>query len=182
MFGHQFIEDCGFRHEGHKHGPLTLLMKPAFFHCDACNTEAKDLSNVCTNFMFWIHQSCASLPATMECELHDHPLILAFSLPKQFITFPQFCNIRTKRVHPSRWLYYCANCRYFAHLKCDNQILCDGCVQPILTDPFYCCVHCDFYLHRFCAMLPLKMQHPSHPEHEFIRDKSTKPNFLHQLQ
>lgn len=69
--------------------------------CDACTTEAKDLSS------------------TMESIFHDHPLVLAYSLPDQYRTFRQFCNVCTHIVHPSGWwLYYCANCRFFAHLKC----------------------------------------------------------------
>lgn len=37
----------------------------------------------------------------------------------------------------------------------DDQVLCDCCVRPILTDPFYGCVQCKYFLHTFCAKLPL---------------------------
>lgn len=57
----------------------------------------------------------------------------------------------------------------------DQILLCDGCVRPILIDQFYGCVQCNFFLHRVCAELPPKLQHASHPEHELVRYKYTKP-------
>ncbi|KAL8242815.1 hypothetical protein R6Q59_013117 [Mikania micrantha] len=51
------------------------------------------------------------------------------------------------------------------------QLLCDGCVKPILTEPFYICnqqadEQCCFILHEWCAKLPLKIQdYMDHPEH-----------------
>ncbi|KAL8242816.1 hypothetical protein R6Q59_013118 [Mikania micrantha] len=51
------------------------------------------------------------------------------------------------------------------------QLLCDGCVKPILTEPFYICnqhadEQCCFILHEWCAKLPLKVQdYPGHSEH-----------------
>ncbi|KAL8242812.1 hypothetical protein R6Q59_013114 [Mikania micrantha] len=51
------------------------------------------------------------------------------------------------------------------------QLLCDGCVKPILTEPFYICnqqadEHCCFILHEWCAKLPLKVQnYMGHPKH-----------------
>ncbi|KAI7756568.1 hypothetical protein M8C21_009878 [Ambrosia artemisiifolia] len=52
------------------------------------------------------------------------------------------------------------------------QLLCDGCVKPIVTIPFYmCCKYvdkqCSFVLHEWCANLPSQIQdyfdHPEHP-------------------
>lgn len=55
---------------------------------------------------------------------------------------------------------------------------CDGCVRPILVDhPFYSCVQCEFFLHRFCAELPQELPHPSHPMHVLVGRKFTKPNY-----
>ncbi|XP_076955637.1 uncharacterized protein LOC143630536 [Bidens hawaiensis] len=51
------------------------------------------------------------------------------------------------------------------------QLLCDGCVKPIMTTPFYvCCQHangqCCFVLHERCTKLPSQVQdYPDHPEH-----------------
>ncbi|KAJ0861507.1 putative chromatin regulator PHD family [Helianthus annuus] len=51
------------------------------------------------------------------------------------------------------------------------QLLCDGCVKPIMTVPFYvCCQYddkqCCFVLHEWCAKLPPQVQeYVGHPEH-----------------
>uniref|UniRef100_A0A2N9HMF8 Phorbol-ester/DAG-type domain-containing protein n=1 Tax=Fagus sylvatica TaxID=28930 RepID=A0A2N9HMF8_FAGSY len=42
-----------------------------------------------------------------------------------------------------------------------NNEICDGCVRAILP-PFYRCVECSFFLHKSCAELPRKKQHPLH--------------------
>lgn len=58
----------------------------------------------------------------------------------------------------------------------DDQVLCDCCVRPILTDPFYGCAQCKFFVHTFCAELPLVAKHPLHEEHELVIHKHVKPN------
>ncbi|KAD2805086.1 hypothetical protein E3N88_38463 [Mikania micrantha] len=51
------------------------------------------------------------------------------------------------------------------------QLLCDGCVRPIMTVPFYICFHCAdkqccFVLHEWCAKLPMKIEeYDGHPQH-----------------
>ncbi|KAJ0488328.1 putative chromatin regulator PHD family [Helianthus annuus] len=51
------------------------------------------------------------------------------------------------------------------------QLLCDGCVKPIMRVPFYVCCQYDdeqycFVLHEWCAKLPLEVQeYVGHPEH-----------------
>ncbi|PWA41594.1 zinc finger, PHD-type [Artemisia annua] len=61
------------------------------------------------------------------------------------------------------------------------QLLCDGCVKPITTVPFYKCSqsnqHCDFILHEWCAKLPFEVkEYVGHPEHnlEFLPKVSSK--------
>ncbi|KAL8242820.1 hypothetical protein R6Q59_013122 [Mikania micrantha] len=58
------------------------------------------------------------------------------------------------------------------------QQLCDGCVKPITTVPFYVCnqqadEQCCFILHEWCAKLPLKIQdYTGHPYHTlYLRPK-----------
>ncbi|MFS7928656.1 putative chromatin regulator PHD family [Helianthus anomalus] len=54
------------------------------------------------------------------------------------------------------------------------QLLCDGCVKPIVTVPFYtCCQYADeqccFVLHEWCAKLPSQIQdYFGHPEHPLV--------------
>lgn len=111
------FEDCSFRHQSHDHN-LTLLQRPAIFHCDACDRVAEDLSYHCTECPFWIHKSCASSPATIEPTFHSHPLTLSYSIPDKYRTIWQYCNICKERLNPCNWLYMCAGCTIFIHINC----------------------------------------------------------------
>lgn len=223
-----------------------MVQRSSSFECDACQAGALDLSYVCTKCPFWMHQRCAFAPTTLEYKFHDnHPLILAYSLPEQYRSFVQYCIICSEELNLLHWLYYCSDCRFFAHIKCvtstqfmeeppptlrsseneideadtnlvklpppdkssvdlimqqfvraisltddkttapdhinhwahndhplklfdqqienknttewfganDNEMLhCDGCGRPISSgDLFYCCVICNYFLHKFCA-------------------------------
>ncbi|KAK1381286.1 Phorbol-ester/DAG-type domain-containing protein [Heracleum sosnowskyi] len=239
----------------------------------ACGTDegSKDFSYLCKTCLFFIHNRCASAPPKLIFKSHDidHPLVLDYSLPEEYQIYGVSCNLCREEVDPSLWLYYCAYCRYFAHMKCvlsaiesgedrninedvgdvddpdlvhfpvseDNpsllyqliqkfaenfststdersggkadkishccnghslvlfdelnnkkvvetesseSMICDGCVQPILSPPdsFYGCIDCNFFLHTICAAeLPREIQHASHPQHKLIRcDRMSKPN------
>ncbi|KAI7733590.1 hypothetical protein M8C21_000946 [Ambrosia artemisiifolia] len=51
------------------------------------------------------------------------------------------------------------------------EVLCDGCVRPVMDVPFYMCSqdHCSFILHEWCTRLPSKIQHhPDHPKHTLV--------------
>lgn len=39
---------------------------------------------------------------------------------------------------------------------------CQACVLPIISDPFYRCMQCNFVLHEACASRSLKIHHPFH--------------------
>ncbi|KAI3691951.1 hypothetical protein L6452_31754 [Arctium lappa] len=69
---------------------------------------------------------------------HDHPLILNVE--------PQGNNMSNN--------------------GCGDPIeLCDGCTRP-LSLPYYNCKHgCSFTVHKYCAELPLTLEHHLHPDH-----------------
>ncbi|KAI3806622.1 hypothetical protein L1987_22533 [Smallanthus sonchifolius] len=51
------------------------------------------------------------------------------------------------------------------------ELLCDGCVRPIMDLPFYKCSQhdCGFVLHEWCTRLPSEIQHHhDHPEHTLV--------------
>ncbi|CAH1453481.1 unnamed protein product [Lactuca virosa] len=238
-------------HEGHPKHALTLQLRPASFLCDACNAKDEGLFYECDTCDFWIHKTCASLAPTIQLPHHpNHKLVLVYSLPENFFNFLYYCEICNKYIRRNLWLYQCANCRYFVHIKCAlnaveqpstprdstspsiddedaNNLLhfpmleaftdplklvhfettaqhnddettninhwshehplilhvqpqpqansmsgcsdlievCHGCVRP-LSLPYYSCKDgCSFSLHKYCAELPLKLQHPLHPDH-----------------
>ncbi|GJT20673.1 hypothetical protein Tco_0890610 [Tanacetum coccineum] len=56
------------------------------------------------------------------------------------------------------------------------ELLCDGCVRPIMRSPFYKCAnevkHCNFVLHECCTRLPAELKdHPDHPQHTLLLPK-----------
>lgn len=108
-------------HASHNHTLTLLPMKSSHF-CGACGTEGgKDFSYLCKTCLFWIHKSCASAPPKLIFKAHhnEHPLVLDYSLPEEYQRFGVPCTLCHEEVLPSRgWLYYCADCRYFAHIKC----------------------------------------------------------------
>ncbi|CAH1453504.1 unnamed protein product [Lactuca virosa] len=108
------------KHEGHPQHTLSLKLRPAAFRCDACNTyKDEGLSYECDSCDFWIHKTCASLAPTIQLPHHpNHELVLVYSLPEIFFNFSYYCEICNKYIQRNEWLYHCANCRFFAHIKC----------------------------------------------------------------
>lgn len=114
------LQDRGsIHHQGHKQHSLSLVNRRASFECDACGTQDNDYSYICDSCPFWIHRSCATSPTTFISSFHhQHPLLLDYSLPQRYRNFLSFCSICKKKLNPMHWLYYCLDCRIFAHLKC----------------------------------------------------------------
>ncbi|CAL5420890.1 unnamed protein product [Camellia sinensis] len=173
------------KHTKHQH-PLTTL-RTALFLCDACGLEHEGVSYLSSTCKFWINQSCASPPDTVKHVDHDHPLTICYSFPQEYYDFVTRCDICSENLNKTYWTYFCAKCRYFAHLNCataatatsqeeqfgnkpslpnetENTKACNACVQPI-SAPFYHCAQCKFFLHQSCAELPLEVRHSSHLEH-----------------
>ena len=67
--------------------------------------------------------------------------------------------------------------QHFSHLQhmlilCDNEVnddkLCEGYMEFIISVPFYRCEQCDFFLHTRCTKLPTRIeQHRLHDFHTF---------------
>ncbi|GKC09979.1 C1-like protein [Tanacetum coccineum] len=107
------------KHKGHPHHNLTLLFRPGAILCDACKTEERDLFYLCDSCDFLIHKTCTSLAPTLDLPHHPtHPLVLVYSLPEKFYNYAYFCEFCKIFIRRNEWLYHCANCRYFAHIKC----------------------------------------------------------------
>ncbi|KAM0060135.1 hypothetical protein Hdeb2414_s0004g00120821 [Helianthus debilis subsp. tardiflorus] len=52
------------------------------------------------------------------------------------------------------------------------QLLCDGCLRPIMSGPVYMCAneeeHCNFVLHEWCSRLPTELKDSPHQPHALI--------------
>ncbi|PWA49640.1 C1-like protein [Artemisia annua] len=107
------------KHKGHPKHTLTLQLRPGAILCDACKTEEKDLFYLCDSCDFCIHKGCTNLAPTLDLPHHPkHSLVLVYSLPDHFFNYPQYCEFCKIYIRRNEWLYHCANCRYFTHIKC----------------------------------------------------------------
>ncbi|KAL1551780.1 hypothetical protein AAHA92_19580 [Salvia divinorum] len=108
------------RHPSHPNHELKLWRRRCSFTCDACGTTREGSSYTCTEegCQYWIHESCASLPLTVEREDHDHSLSVSFHVPPEYIKYDYKCDVCTKLLQPENWIYHCRLCRYIAHVKC----------------------------------------------------------------
>ncbi|XP_023741906.3 uncharacterized protein LOC111889988 [Lactuca sativa] len=106
-------------HEGHPQHTLSLKLRPVAVFCDACKTKDEGLFYECNSGDFWIHKTCASLTHTINLPHHpNHKLVLVYSLPEIFFNFWYYCEICNEYIQQNEWLYHCANCRYFVHIRC----------------------------------------------------------------
>ncbi|XP_071694973.1 uncharacterized protein [Rutidosis leptorrhynchoides] len=90
---------------------------------------------------------------------HQHPLILIHvESSSDDITKPNFSKSNTISTHnPMKKI----------------ELLCNGCLRPIIRSPFYKCADekekCNFVLHEWCTRLPTRVEnYPDHPQHTLI--------------
>ncbi|KAL1534306.1 hypothetical protein AAHA92_30495 [Salvia divinorum] len=106
-------------HPSHPH-QLRFSKKLTVFPCDACGSNEKGNSYICTVCDYSVHQSCALLPLSAHFPRHHpaHPLSLAFALPTEYIRYDFDCAICSSTLPLRRWVYHCHLCRYVVHLNC----------------------------------------------------------------
>ncbi|KAJ0436413.1 putative chromatin regulator PHD family [Helianthus annuus] len=95
--------------------------------------------------------------------IHQHPLIL------EDITIPTSSRKKSIPFHdPMKRI----------------ELLCDGCLRPIMSGPIYVCAneeeeHCNFVLHEWCSRLPTELKdHFHHPQHTLILHSKTPGEFF----
>ncbi|XP_042019778.1 uncharacterized protein LOC121767553 isoform X3 [Salvia splendens] len=108
-------------HPSHPDHPLTLMRKPLFsFCCDGCGVNDVDMAYICSTCEFMVHKTCALLPLILPINLryHHHHLSLAFSLPMKHHQYIFYCDVCLGKLDRTKWMYYCGDCRFFAHIRC----------------------------------------------------------------
>ncbi|XP_042005537.1 uncharacterized protein LOC121754226 [Salvia splendens] len=107
-------------HPSHPQHDLHFSKKTRWcpFPCDACGATKKGDSYTCNICDYWIHESCALLPASKDFPHHHHSLSLAFYLPPEYIQYDFDCAICNTTLPLRRWVYHCHLCRYVVHLNC----------------------------------------------------------------
>lgn len=110
-------EATKLNHPSHPH--LLRFSKNPTPCCDACGTDGKGNSYVCTICDYSMHESCARLPASKLFPHHpDHSLSLAFRPPYEYIRYEFDCAICKGALRLRCWVYHCHLCRYVVHIKC----------------------------------------------------------------
>ncbi|GLU11023.1 hypothetical protein SLE2022_277950 [Rubroshorea leprosula] len=169
--------------------------KAAEGYCSGCDEELEGSSYGCGECGFFLHKKCAELQKEIiNHPLHpQHPLTL---LLRTYPT--AFCDVCSKRTRFSYRCNSCnfdldprcamhhqfvaqkfQKLQHFSHhhpliLVEDLEIqttsvVCSGCREPMYkSSPFYCCPNCRFILHKKCAELPLKVNHPAHRKHPLM--------------
>ncbi|XP_057803845.1 uncharacterized protein LOC131019176 [Salvia miltiorrhiza] len=110
-------------HPSHPKHALKLVMRSCRFKCDACGITRGGKSYMCCkpNCQYWIHESCASLPQTIESEYHSHSLSLFFHVPPPYMKWDLKCDVCSKYLSSKYWIYHCELCSYVVHLKCASN-------------------------------------------------------------
>ncbi|KAI3760734.1 hypothetical protein L1987_51133 [Smallanthus sonchifolius] len=129
--------------------------------CEICKVWRKKFYNYhCYICKYTMDIICA----TMSEQKMDHPgeLLIKGKIDGQMFSHP----------HPLILLETLLNESVSLHdpMK-KEELLCDGCVRPITTLPFYKCSQhdCGFVLHEWCTRLPSEIQHHhDHPQHKFV--------------
>ncbi|GLU11019.1 hypothetical protein SLE2022_277910 [Rubroshorea leprosula] len=149
----------------------------------------------CPNCIFHLHKKCAELQTEIiNHPLHsEHPLTLrlnrhAFNrcnVCRKSIRFFYRCNLCDFDLdlrcvlHPQFVAREFQKLQHFSHghpliLVEDTEFqtkgeVCPGCREPMYkSSPFYSCPNCRFLLHKKCAELPLKINHPNHRKHPLM--------------
>ncbi|KAL5562688.1 hypothetical protein UlMin_032435 [Ulmus minor] len=77
----------------------------------------------CVECDFSLHLLCGRLPFFIKHECHLHLLTLVDSLVEDDLE-EYYCDICEKKRDPRICIYYCAECRYIAHLNCVISKVC----------------------------------------------------------
>ncbi|XP_028057059.1 uncharacterized protein LOC114261054 [Camellia sinensis] len=105
-----------------------------------CLPMADSSVNLANHLLQQLSRKDNSKPTTLEQIYHDHPLTL----------FEVYSGRNREQISNE--------------LK--NTEMCNSCLE-LISAPYYGCSEsdCDFLLHKYCADLPSKIQHPLHPKH-----------------
>lgn len=113
------------QHNSHPNHPLTLYptlpeRDITYFGCNACGGVPKSFVYECLECNFSLHAKCATAwPENVSCEDHQHSLTLQYEWPFPIENCAHiFCKVCYGLCNDSKWLYYCAECQFGAHLQC----------------------------------------------------------------
>ncbi|PPD66739.1 hypothetical protein GOBAR_DD36382 [Gossypium barbadense] len=130
-------------HVCHRKHPLVLQFNSERLSCKICCqvTRRRGFVYGCSPCKFVVHIECASQSPlqVIKSTNHEHPFTLSL---RQVPSTCDGCGTEGNHV-----AYTCGP------FVGGYENSCDGCMLPI-SDPFYYCSECAFFLHKACAELP----------------------------
>ncbi|KAI3694536.1 hypothetical protein L1987_77503 [Smallanthus sonchifolius] len=155
-----------------------------YVHLDCATSREEPFMSIFSRGMGKTHDAnftAADYPDLLHCPLPDESYnILPHQLALKGKNYKHFDEIistysgswwHSRHEHPLR-LMNTSSLRIPLHDPMKRiKVICNACVRPITTTPFYVCQkrvddNCDFYLHEWCARIPTKLEkHPCHPQH-----------------
>ncbi|XVF75648.1 hypothetical protein PTKIN_Ptkin13bG0203800 [Pterospermum kingtungense] len=100
----------------HEH-PFTLFLKDSFI-CDACGTNGKFVSYICSTCHLQVHKDCTSLPRIIKVTRHDHALVHKYGAHEK-----HDCGICFDEVKTEHGSYHCLreDCDFIVHVNCATE-------------------------------------------------------------
>ncbi|KAK9989867.1 hypothetical protein SO802_030106 [Lithocarpus litseifolius] len=174
----------GLHHPLHPIHPLILFDEKTHYpeeeeehkqktKCQLCNESRQQYTYRCYRCDFNLHATCASLPPTIESQVHHHPLTpfwkwMSFTCDlcaKEVKGIPNHCDLCSYCVHNTcASLPHTLKVEYHRHplhlthssleveLHQSDSRFCQRCAQKVNTNSgFYYCSRCNFVAHLDCA-------------------------------
>ena len=166
------------KHIRHKHRlNLTNSIKDNYSEHQICRLCVKNVDinygvYYCSKCDYVAHIHCATDEEGIDENYED-------SMPDEFTN--ELCyTIKKTKVGEDK-IEIPIEIKHFYHphdlklsVELENYEICNGCIQPIFS-PFYRCTQCNFLLHKSCAELPHKKQHPFHQHHLTLKLRNRNP-------
>ncbi|KAE8714817.1 hypothetical protein F3Y22_tig00110187pilonHSYRG00082 [Hibiscus syriacus] len=99
----------------HEH-PFTLFWKQVPFICDACGTEGRCATYICSKCSLTVHEGCISLSPILKFPRHHHLLSHTFILGQHAIKTRK-CEACPEEVNAEHGVYFCIECNYIVHVN-----------------------------------------------------------------
>ncbi|XP_049342615.1 uncharacterized protein LOC125806902 [Solanum verrucosum] len=170
-----------YKHYNHKDHILSLFFLPEEYRirklcCDICHKQLQYVFWVyyCLPCRFFVHIKCADKKMTTEESVEYYTKFNMVQLPvanaavkltsrflKQngLLTIPGPSQI--VNFHNDHHLLLLSS-----KIKADDELVCDGCIEPIVDEYYYSCQQCSYFLHDTCSQLPNGLELSKHPSHD----------------
>ncbi|KAI3772476.1 hypothetical protein L6452_03662 [Arctium lappa] len=170
-------------HPSHPHPLVIINSKPILCECDACGKRHMGVGKTIKTFKDADHPDLVHLPFPdqtyniLQLRFFNEGLLTTFATNEENLNHIShehpLCLVRRQTNDVTRPTSSSDNSLVCHNPMKKKEVLCNGCIRPIMTRPFYRCTNeakgCNFALHEWCTRLPLEVKnHPGHPKHTLV--------------